>query len=80
MQIRITYIDLWQGHASRNHVLTSYPGSVPECYFCQFFLRPGADKFRVTTLSHVRQAIYITAPSKTMEWRIIWIRQTIDHF
>ena len=47
---KITYIDLWQGHASRNHVLTSYPGSVPECYFCQFFLRPGADKFRVNNV------------------------------
>ena len=42
------YIYLWQGHASHTLVLTSYPGSVPECHFCHFFfLRPGADKFWV---------------------------------
>ena len=35
-QNRIIAIDLWPGHASRNIVFTSYPGSVPECYYCEF--------------------------------------------
>ena len=47
---RTTYTDLWQGHASRNLVLTSYPNSVPECYLRQFFSRQGADKFRVNNV------------------------------
>ena len=44
----------------RHAIFKSYPGSVLECYLCQIFLGPGADKFRVNNSCPASYRYYST--------------------